>query len=104
MASDENSVDWYVSYEELGGNSLMITDEPQLAKLNNGWSCNIGEPSKHLLAYEARSTNCKKGDEAFEFLVQCEGNHPKDHVQIRFRNPDSGRLTDFINVSCELQN
>ncbi len=95
-------VDWHVSYEELGINSLMIGDEPQLVKLNNGWSCSIGKTSKHLPAYEARSTSCKKGDEVFDFSVQCEGNRPKDHVQIRFSNPDSG-FTDFINVSCELR-
>ena len=100
----EARVTWSVVNGELDrrGNALLIGDGPQRIELGSGWSCVVGTTSKALPLYEARQTACTKGSEAVEFSVQCEPNRPKDHTQIRFRDPQ-GRLVDFVEVWCELK-
>jgi hypothetical protein len=84
------------------GQSLNLGDGQQAVSLSNGWSCVVGSASKQLPLYEARTTICEKGAEAFQFVVQCETARAKDHTQIGFLNGDR-RPGDFIEVGCELK-
>lgn len=101
----EPRVQWTATTEDLNvtGQALLLEDSVHVLQLRAGWSCTIGATSKHPPLYEARTTTCRKGEEAFEFTVQCERLRPKDHIQIRFAGPP-GKFADFIEVSCELRN
>jgi hypothetical protein len=83
------------------GQSLNLGDGTRKVALSNGWSCVVGPTSKQLL-YEARTTICEKGAEAFQFAVQCESSRTKDHTQIGFLGINR-RPSDFIEVGCELK-
>lgn len=101
---ESQQVAWHVVDGTLNsrGQSLNLGDGPQAVALGNGWSCTVGSTSKQLPAYEARTTICKKGSEAFQFVVQCELSRTKDHTQIGFVGSNR-RLADFIEVGCELK-
>jgi hypothetical protein len=70
--------------------------------LSGGWSCVVGHASRKLRAAEERTTTCRKGNESFEFSVQCDKFRARDHVQIRFRN-ETGLILDFIEVGCRVR-
>jgi hypothetical protein len=95
-------VRWYAVNGDLNekGQSVNLGDSVHTFALNTGWSCTVGVTSKQLPAYEARTTICEKGAEAFQFVVQCERSRPKDHTQIGFLRTGR-RLGDFIEVGCE---
>ena len=94
----ESRIDWYVTHgDATNQKSLRIGDTNQVIPLRNQWSCSVEAPS----IGGARQTTCRKGNEAFEFTVQCEETRMKDHTQIRFR--DSGqKVNEYIEVGCEL--
>ena len=97
-------VSWTVVHEALNakGQALVLGDSTQAFALGGEWSCTLGPTSKQLPAYEARTTTCRKGANAFEFSVQCGLALPKDHVLIRFSG-SPGRFVDFIDVACEFR-
>lgn len=82
------------------GQSLTLGDGAQSFVLRDGWSCTVGA-TKPRVSYEARTTVCQKGAEAFQFNVQCERSRPKDRTQIGFLTADR-KFGDFIEVSCEV--
>lgn len=103
-AGESQQVAWYVVDGTLNSKSqsLNLGDGPQAVALGNGWLCTVGSTSKQLPAYEARTTICEKGPEAFQFVVQCERSRMKDHTQIGFLGSNR-RLADSIEVGCELK-
>ncbi len=102
-ASERPWVRWYAVHGAVAerNQSLDLGDGSHSLLLKGGWSCTVGSASKQLPAYEARTTTCQKGEDFFEFSVQCERQRRKDHTQIRFRHAD-GSVSDFIEVGCEL--
>jgi hypothetical protein len=103
-AGQEPAIQWFATHAELNekGRTLALGDSVYVLQLRAGWSCTVGATSKNLPAYEVRTTSCRKGQEAFEFTVQCEPTRPRDHTQIRFPAPRGG-FADFIEVACELR-
>jgi hypothetical protein len=95
---------WAVSNKALDrrDEAMLLNDLPFTAKLQGGWSCLVGPTHRGSPLRESRVTQCSKGTESMEFSVQCEEQHPKDHVQLRFRAP-SGESTDSIEVACEIR-
>jgi hypothetical protein len=91
---------WYTDYSNpVSRNSVVeLGSEARSIRLNPGWVCAI-PALKRARTFEARTTVCRKGADAFEFTVQCDRSRPKDHVQIRFRNP-AGTIADYIEVGC----
>jgi len=102
-AGQGQRVRWSAGHDDLNakGQALTLGDGVHSLELKTGWSCTVGATSKQLPAYEARTTICQKGAEAFQFVVQCERSRPKDHTQIGFLAADR-TLGDFVEVSCEL--
>lgn len=98
-AGQTQHVRWYVLNDD--GNPKPLSDGPEHLSLSAGWVCRVGETSKQLPSYEARTTICEKGAEAFQCVVQCERLRPKDHTQIGFLTSNRSRA-GFIEVGCEL--
>lgn len=94
---------WHVVHAELNdrGQALLLGDSAQTFVLKDNWSCTVGS-TLNRPSHQARTTTCRKGEQRFEFTVQCEPARSKDHTQIRFRDAQ-GKSTDFIDVSCELR-
>ena len=92
---------WYMAHDLKTDGSVSesnIDDTVQKIELKDGWSC-VVRPTSFGGWYEARQTTCQNDDKIIDFSVQCESNRPKDHAQIRFRNP-KGKHLDFIEVGC----
>lgn len=91
-------VEWYVAYGHVNEQrSVKLGDKVETVSLANKWSCSVGSPSPG----GSVETICQKGNEAFEFTVQCDLVRTKDHTQIRF-NDAASNLNEFIDVGCEL--
>lgn len=97
-AAAESRIDWYVTHgDATNQKSLRIGDTNQVITLRNQWNCSVEAPSIE----GARQTTCRKGNESFEFTVQCEETRMKDHTQIRFKD-SVHKLNEYIEVGCEL--
>lgn len=88
---------WTLEHFALGKRAIVLSDEKEPVALMSGWQCEVGELSDGSW-YQARTTTCTKNDEQFSFVVQCDHNKPKDHVQIQLK---SAGKPDYIEVSCE---
>jgi hypothetical protein len=82
---------WYVA---TAMDDVILGAEGRTFDIGSGWSCAVSPPS----TFNARTTICRKGSEAFEFSVQCFAPANADHVQIRF--PGSNDARNYIEVGC----
>jgi len=90
-------VRWTLSHFAMGKKALILSEEKEPVSLRSGWTCEVGALSDGS-SYEARTTTCKKGEEQFSFVVQCDQNRTKDHTQVMLK---SGTKDDYIEVLCE---
>jgi hypothetical protein len=91
-----STFDWALSQLSHGKSSALLTDLAVTVEVKPGWSCQVSAPSGNG-GYEARTTTCAKGAERLRFVVQCDADRPKDHVQIQFGGPP---VEDYIEVSA----
>lgn len=95
----EPNTRWTLSSNPSSTKSQPIGEAAERLKLKSEWACTIAKVS-YGAGYQARQTQCKKGQEEIEFSTQCGEKGPKDHTQVRFRDPQTEKLLDFIEVSC----
>lgn len=88
--------EWTVSQLARGKTATVLTVAAQSVALKAGWSCVVGPPDS-AGGLESRTTTCRKNEEEFHFIVQCEPDHPKAETMILF---GKGQDSDYIAVAC----
>ena len=88
--------EWTLSRLSAGKAAQVLTDRAQSVYLPSGWFCEVGALTGSG-GYESRTTTCRKESEEFRFVVQCEADHPIDHVKIQFGPKGNW---DYVEVLC----
>ena len=88
--------EWTVGQLSRGKTATVLTVSAQSVALKAGWSCVVGPPES-AGGLESRTTTCRKSEEEFRFIVQCEPDHPKAETMILFGR---GQESDYIEVAC----